>query len=38
VRQTPHELVIYESDDHELALHRDDEVARVTAWFVAHAR
>jgi len=34
---TPHALVIYNHDDHELDLHREDELARVTSWFQGHA-
>ena len=33
---TAHELVIYEGDEHQLVLHRQEWIARVVDWFRAH--
>lgn len=32
----PHKLVIYEREEHQLALHRREWIAEVAAWFRAH--
>jgi dipeptidyl aminopeptidase/acylaminoacyl peptidase len=32
----PHELVIYEREEHQLVFHRDEWIARVVDWFRAH--